>query len=284
MVTVKTTDFRDDVKAALIYYLYLALDTGSAKERTSHFQKLFEVRGNIEWLLMTLGLMESGEELPKDDDSLDRFTSERLKKPDILENYSIAFKDFSSVKNEIAETAEKIIAECNDDDRYERLVEHIDRLLDENPDEITGQASRKYLWVFVMFSISEGILTGEKKKFLKHFSRLAEIDKNILPEMEFTAQSLVELGRKRTLMKSSDESYSKVVKTLVELNSKEQDLQKNLNKLLGADNDADFDVLKEDDSYSEPPFVERLIEGVGYGIADILNGVADAIDDLSMIF
>jgi hypothetical protein len=277
-----------ETRLAAVYALYLALDNEQKQDRDRQFEKLFDIRQNIVWYLNVMGLMEPGEKLPEDSGALDAAVAARLKRPDTLENYSLAFSGFGRKKIGAIRFVDGVIDEGGDD-RHERLAESIDLLLGANPCGAASYAARKCLWVFVMFSVGERILSDRKRKFLRHFCRVAELDASLLPEMETAAKLLVDLGKQRMEAKSSDANYAGVLKTLAELDAGEQALQDRVLALLGkSENESAFE--DDDDAageFEEESFLDKagnavvdVIEGVTDGVVSVIDGFSNAIWDL----
>jgi hypothetical protein len=276
-----------ETRLIAVYGLYLALDNEQKQDRDRQFEKLFDIKKNIAWYLNVLGLMEPGEKLPEDSGALDALVASRLKQPDTLENYSLAFSGFGRKKIETIRFTDGVIDDGGED-RHEQLTETIDLLLSGNPCGIASYAARKCLWVFVMFSVSERILTEKKRKFLRHFCRVAELDSSQLPEMEMTAKLLVDLGKKRMEAKSSEGSYAEVLKTLAALDAEEQSLQDRVIALLGkSENESAFENDDETGDFEEESFLDKagnavidVVEGVTDGVVSVIDGVSNAIWDL----
>jgi hypothetical protein len=277
----------DETRLAAVYALYLALDNEQKQDRDRQFGKLFDIRQNIAWYLNVMGLMEPGEKLPEDSGALDAVVAARLKRPDTLESYTLAFSGFDRKKIEAIRFADGVVDEGGDD-RHEQLIEAIDLLLSGNPCGIASYAARKCLWVFVVFSLSERILSDRKRKFLRHFCRVAELDAPLMPEMETTAKLLVDLGKQRMEAKSSDGNYAAVLKTLAELDAGEQALQDRVIALLGkSENESAFEDDNEAGEFEEESFLDKagnavvdVIEGVTDGVVSVINGFSNAIWDL----
>jgi hypothetical protein len=232
--------------------------------------------------------MEPGENLPDDGRALDALVAARLKQPDKFENYSLAFSAFDRKKNEVIRFADSSVDDGGDD-RHEQLIETIDLLLSAKPCGVTSYAARKCLWVFVVFSVSEGVLTDRKRKFLRHFSRVAELDTSLLPEMEEAAKSIVGIGKKRIEAKASDGSYAAVLATLAGLDGEEQALQRHISGLFGMgegeysseENDEDIGDYEEESFFDKAGnAVVDVIEGVTDGVVSVIDGFTGAFIDL----
>ena len=287
-MNVRTKDISsldDEVKLAAAFYLYLALGNTSAQERTKHFETLFDPRQNIGWFLELLGRLEPGEALPEDIEEFDAFFEGRIKKPDIIENYSFAIPDFSEAKQEAIDFAEGIITSCEDDERYEEISETIDCLLLQDffspYKRMFGlfrnreSSNLKYLWVLTVYSINAGLLTGEKRKYLKHFCRITNIETSVFSGMEEAAKRLIELGRKRKEVLSSSESYKSVRKTLSSLENEEEALQKSIAVLLGLSGDCDEDDEEEDEE--DEDYDNSIGDKIADGVIGVITGVTDAV-------
>jgi hypothetical protein len=303
--------WNDDAKVAAVYYCYLSLDKADDEEKSKHFAALFDIKQNLDWYLSTLGLKAPNEKLPENDSDLETYLKNKLKAPDIAAHcgsflktiifggllplksapyfevpYSLAFDGFSNVKEEIVRYCDDVIAKFADDERYECIVEEMDRFSVDSDSGILSADSRKFLWVFVLYSVSAGIFAGEKLKYLNHLCRITGIDKSVLAEMEEIANSFIALGKKRLEAKSSDEAYAKVVVVFETLDAEEQALHEKVNTLLNAEenteaNDDDGDSC--DEKIYEPYADEDspLLEKIGGATMNILDGIADGLSEFA---
>jgi len=269
----------DEGKISAVYYFYLSLDNVPVSEKQRHFESLFDLRQNLTWYLSTLGLKESGETLPEDDGKLEKYLVEKIKNPEVIEYFSIAMPDFAGFKEDVIRLCEEAINRFEDDERYEGIVEEIDSLLMGSPRGISSYDGRKYLWQFIMYSVSENLLTEQRRRFLKHFARIAGIDKSVLNEMEEAALSFTAIGKKRTEAKTSDAPYSKVIAVLSVIDTEEGDAIKRLYEVYGLSNDdgADETDDEEDDYDDGTPIIEKI----GQGVVDVLDGIADKLSDFA---
>ncbi|GHV72385.1 hypothetical protein AGMMS49928_29170 [Spirochaetia bacterium] len=305
--------WNDDAKVAAILYCYLSLDKTESEEKGKHFTALVDVKQNLDWYLSTVGLKTAGEKLPEDDADLEKYLNGKLKQaglplvhaserlfPTILggkcgakptTDFEVVFSpslvDISDEKEEIVNYYDEVIAKFPDDERYECIVEEMDRLAADSNSGFTTFNSRKFLWGFVIYSVSAGILTGEKQKYLNHFCRITGIDKSVLSEMEETAKSIVALGKKRHEAKASDETYSKVVGVLETLDADEKALHEKVSTLLypgenTEDDGGDGEESSHDKLYGpwaneNSPFLEKVVGTV----CNVLDGIADGLGDLA---
>jgi hypothetical protein len=258
-----------DAKVTAVYYCYLSLDKADSEEKCKHFATLFDVKQNLDWYLSTLGLKTPDEKLSEND-------------ADLEAPYSLAFDGFADVKDEIANYCDELIAKFTDDERYERIVEEMDRLSADSYSGFLSVSARKYLWVFVLYSVSAGILVDEKLKYLNHFCRIVGIDKSVLSEMEEAAKSIIALGKKRLATKASDEAYSKVVSILETLDAEEQTLHEKVNTLLHHEKESDDDESCEEKIYEPWADVDSsLIEKIGGTVMNVLDGIADGLSEFA---
>jgi len=269
----------DEGKISAVYYFYLSLDKVSVDEKQKHFQALFDLRQNLTWYLSTLGLKEDGETLPEDDGRLEKYLVEKIKKPEVIEYFSIAMPDFAGFKDEVIRLCEEAISQFEDEERYEEITEEIDRLLAGSPCGISSYAGRKYLWLFIMYSVSVNLLTEQRRRFLRHFARIAGIDKSLLTEMEEAALSFVSIGKRRIEAKTSEEPYSKVIAVLSIIDTEESDAVQRLNTVIGLSIDEDTD--KSDADSEDYDDGTSIIEKIGQGVVDVLDGIADKLGDFA---
>ncbi|GHT63763.1 hypothetical protein FACS1894110_02160 [Spirochaetia bacterium] len=307
--------WNDDAKVAAIYYCYLSLDKTDSEEKSRCFAELFDTKRNLDWHLSTLGLKSSNEKLPENEIDLEAYLKTKLKVPDIAAHcgnflktiilggllplksspyfevpYSLAFDDFSKVKDEIVKYYDEVIAKFAEDERYECIVEEMDRLSADSYSGFLSPDSRKYLWVFVLYSVSTGILAGEKQKYLNHFCRIIGLDKSVLSEMEETAKSIIALGKKRLEIKASDEAYSKVVGVIETLDAEEQALHEKVGSLIYAfkdteDGGRDGEESSDDKIYE--PYADEdspLLEKIGGTTMNVLEGIANGLEDFASKF
>ncbi|GHU30206.1 hypothetical protein FACS1894172_02970 [Spirochaetia bacterium] len=233
--------WNDDAKVAAIYYCYLSLDKTDNEEKKKHLAALFDPKQNLDWYLSTLGLKRPDEKLPENDNDWEIFWRNNphvlfsiiTQSPSYFEvPDSLAFDNFSNVKEEITKYYNEVIAKFAGHERYECIVEEMDQLATDNYSGFLTFNSREYLWEFVFHSVSAGILAGEKVKYLNHFCRITGLDKSVLSEMEEIAKSIIILGKKRIEAKTSDEPYSKVVGILHTLETEELVLHEKVKNLL----------------------------------------------------
>jgi hypothetical protein len=143
--------WNDEKKVAAIYYCYLSLDKTDRKEKNKQFAALFDKKQNLDWYLAMMGSKAHDAKMP----------------------YSLAFDDFSNAKDEIVKYCDEVISKFSEDERYECIVEEMDRISADSNSGFLSFNSRKFLWGFVLYSVSTGILAGEKVKYLNHLCRIS---------------------------------------------------------------------------------------------------------------
>jgi hypothetical protein len=139
-----------------------------------------------------------------------------------------------------------------------------------------------------MFSVGERILTDRKRKFLRHFCRVAELDGSLLPEMEMAAKLLVDLGKKRLEAKSSNGNYAETLKIFAALDAEEQSLHDKVIAFLGkSENESVFEEDDETGDFEEESFLDKagnavvdVVDGVTDGVVSVIDGFSNAIWDL----
>ncbi|GHV45877.1 hypothetical protein AGMMS49546_32800 [Spirochaetia bacterium] len=304
--------WNDDTKVAAIYYCYLSLDKTEVGEKRRHFSTLFVNKQNLDWYLSTLGQKTPYEKLPENDTDLEGYLKNKLKKPGPLVQsyrvltsaifgklgpsksasvfevpYYLGFDNFSAVKDEIVKYYDEVIAKFPDDERYECIVEEIDRLAEDSNSGFTTFNSRKFLWGFVMYSVSNDILNCEKLKYLNHFCRISGLDKSFLSELIEAAKLFIALGTKRLEAKASNEAYSKVVGVIETLDAEEQALHEKVDSLIYAfkdteDGGRDGEESSDDKIYE--PYADEdspLLEKIGGATMNILEGIANGLEDFA---
>jgi hypothetical protein len=261
--------FDDNRAIASIYYYYLSLDKLDRKKKAKRLNSLFDIRRNSGWYLSALGLKTAGEEVPDADDDLERYLGEKLRNPEILENYSLAFGDFGELRESVITECESELSRIDEEDYYECLVEKIDNLYialtnsnSNNIDNVinrdidflgnavskmwgaevdddllnfprnTFYFSRKHLLCFVIHTLRAGTLADNQRKYLSHFCRFMQIDKSVLSEMEETAKQILEIGAKRRSVQSGDTPQSEIDSALAELEEAEESAQQSVKSLL----------------------------------------------------
>jgi hypothetical protein len=152
----------------------------------------------------------------------------------------------------------------------------MDRLSADSNSGFLSFNSRKFLWDFVLYSVSTGILAGEKVKYLNHLCRITGIDKTVLLEMEEAAKSITALGKKRLEAKASDEAYSKVVDILGMLDAEEQALQEKVNNLLNA---GEIAGAENDEPKKENVIISTINESLASLSEEERNGLGRAIEN-----
>jgi len=271
----------NDAKIAAAFYLYLSLDSVSADEKRKHFEAIFNIRQSLIWYLSTLGLKDRDETVPENEIDLDRYLAGKLKNPEGIENFSIAMSDFDNFKEDIIESCEEAIQGFEKDECYERICEEIDSLIDGSPNGILSYGKLKYLWQFIIYSTSSNLLTTNRRRFLKHFLRIADIEPSIFKEMEETALAFIAIGKKRMDAIKSNETYSKVVATLSAIDTEETNTLKKLYRLFSQVSNESCD---EPENESEGCYRDEdtpIIEKIGWSVVDFLNGIADKLDDFA---
>jgi hypothetical protein len=271
--------WNDDKKMAAVYYCYLSLEDTSGEKKSNRLSALFDTGKNIDWYLSVTGLKTPEEKVPEDDDALQEYVASKLKNLQHIENCTIAFSGFGEVKDEIVKYCDEVIDGFSDDERYDCIVEEIDRLCADSNSGILSFDARKYLWVFVLYSVAENILTDTRRKYLKHFCRIANLDKSLLPEMEEAAKTLTAIGKKRLEAKTSGDSYANVIALLAAYDSEETAAYETVNKLLGIEPISENDEEDDDERFG---VIDDISEAICDGIMTVSDGVSDFINDLAL--
>jgi hypothetical protein len=265
-----------DEKITAAFYYYLSLDKLSSGEKRKHLEALFNIRQSLIWYLTTLGLKDPNETVPEDENYLDKYLAGKIKNPEGIENFSIAMMDFDYFKDKIIKHCEKVISCFEEDEQHERIVEEIDYLLKDSPNGILSYGKLKYLWIFIIYSTGANLLTDNRRRFLKHFIRITDIELSVYKELEEIAHILVAIGKRRIEAKASDKAYSKVVSALSVMDNEESDELKKLFAVLGmysSESDGESEDCYDDDK----PIYEKLrLKALGF-----LEKVADKLDDFA---
>jgi hypothetical protein len=265
-----------DAKIAAAFYFYLSLDKLSSSEQRKHFEALFNIRQSLIWYLSTFGLKDVNEMVPEDEINLDMYLAGKIKNPEGIENFSIAMMDFDYFKEKIIKYCEKAVSGFDDDERHDRIIEEIDYLLKDSPNGILSYDKLKYLWIFIIYSVGASILTDSRRRFLKHFIRITDIERSVYNELEDIANNLAAIGKKRIEAKASDKAYSKVIAALSVMDNEESDVLKRLCVVFGMySNESDGE--SEDCYDDDKPIYEKLrLKALGF-----LEKIADKLDDFA---
>jgi hypothetical protein len=268
----------DEAKIAAVFYCYLSLDKMNIYEKGKHFTALFDIKESMEWYLSTLGLKTPDEKTPGDDGDWQTYLENKLKNPERFAAYSIAYLGFPDVKDEITKYCDEVIDGFSADERYDCIIEEMDRFSADSNSGILSFDSRKYLWVFVMYSISADILSETRRKYLKHLCRIAGLDKSVLPEMEEAARTIIAIGQKRLEAKASNEPYAKVTALLADLDIEETAAQETVDKLLGVEKSEETSDDEDDDDHS---CIEDIADGICNGIYAVTEGITSFIEGIA---
>jgi hypothetical protein len=264
-----------DAKIVAVFYFYLSLDKVSSSEKRKHFEALFNIRQSLIWYLSTFGLKDVNEMVPEDEIKLDMYLAGKIKNPEGIENFSIAMMDFDYFKEKIIKYCEETVNGFDDDERHDRIVEEIDYLLKDSPNGILSYDKLKYLWIFLIYSIGANLLTDKRRRFLKHFIRITDIERSVYNELEDIANNLAAIGMKRIEAKASDKAYSKVIAALSVMDNEESDALKRLCVVFGMyTNESDGESV---DCNDDKPIYEKI----RLKALDFLEKVADKLDDFA---
>jgi hypothetical protein len=300
------SNWGSDEKIAAIFYYYLSLGNDSAEEKVARFSELFDVKKSVEGYLNTMGLLDQGETVPDDDDEVDRFLRKKLPKTEVLEHFCIAFDKFAEVKDEVIRMCEETLAGFADEERYELIVDEIDRLRgvaahsglwNDFPlwwQTLTNSGTldlnvREYLWAFVFASVEKGELSDAQRKFLRHFCRVVGLDKDVLNAMEGVAKQFVTIGKNRKDAKTGTRPYAEVVAELAALDTDEAVAHQTLSTLLGLDSgnageESDGDSTESSDEKIYEPWADEdssVIEKLAGATMNVLDGIADGLSEFA---
>jgi hypothetical protein len=207
-------EWHEQDKYAIIGFLLLNLDKKADKDGMVRFDDLF-------------GLNEAVPEGEEEDDNA---------------------KEQRETRDAVIRECEKFLARLNDAERYDIILDEIDRFIEgEDGYNSTcaiggsyatfGGASTKLtggayvLWDMVKLVLNDIDYNGGKKRLLKHLARKWDIDPAVLPQLETTAKNLAGIARERTEIKVGDRPYREVVEVLARLDAEETEAWIPLKKL-----------------------------------------------------
>jgi hypothetical protein len=164
--------------------------------------------------------------------SVDRPINETdIKKIDELGN---GIEEYAKIKEAIFGECDKALSQSfDDDDRFDVVLEGI--LKAEKTSSVgwvEKAVQKKCLWVLVNLAFYDGSYTENEKRLIRSLMRKWEIDKSILVEMEDSAETLVDLDRHRTWIKTTNYPYEHLDAVVKELDKNQHELVNNISLLM----------------------------------------------------
>jgi hypothetical protein len=216
-------------------------------------------------------------------------------------------------KNELIKARDTIISECEKfiatlyfDNRYDCIVEEIDRFIEggteydstcvigssygscDSAEFLKTAADRLIgdtdcLFPLVKFVIDDADYDGNKRRLLKHIARKWNLANTVLPEIEDIARKLSLIEKEQREAKSSDKPYPEVIEILAALEEQEKAVWEEFQKLSGSTtgDEMSFETEAEDDD-EESNCWEKATESICEGIQSIFGGISDGLNDLAM--
>jgi hypothetical protein len=164
--------------------------------------------------------------------SLDRPISEAdIKKIDELGSN---VEGYSGIKKSIFNECEKILSRSLDDnDRFDVIMEEILKTGNASFVDLPKEAGQKRcLWILVNLALYDGMYSENEKKIIRSLMRKWEIDKSILIEMEDSAETLVEVDKNRSWIKTTNYPYDYVDSVVKEMDKNQHELTNNISLLM----------------------------------------------------
>jgi hypothetical protein len=143
---------------------------------------------------------------------------------------------------------DKIIGECEDlisqsfdsTDRYDVIFEGINKIVGNSSNQPFGLLGhpkdyvdkKQCLWILVNLAYFDGSYTDSERKLIRALVRKWEIDKSILIEMEDTAETLIELNKHKTWIKTTNYPYDYVAGVIKEMDKNQEELSSNISLLM----------------------------------------------------
>ena len=162
------------------------------------------------------------------------------------EEYSDA-KSKREARDTIVKECETFLDKLDSDERYDAVVEEIDRFIQGDHShskcniggcyqtfgviparKLDGGAHR--IWWLIQLVISDADYAGNKRRVLKNLARKWDVDSAVLPILERSAKLLPEIIKKRQELSESGLPHNEVVKKLARLDTEEKELWKQLKK------------------------------------------------------
>jgi hypothetical protein len=166
-------------------------------------------------------------------------------------------------RDAVVRECEKFLENLRDDERYDVIQDEIDRFIEgedgHNLQCAIGGSYRTFstfggqnrldggnyrLWDLVKLAVFDDDYEGNKKRLLKHLARKWNLDGTVLPALEDAAKTLTAVARERRELAESDRPFREVKSLLLELETREQEAWKKLEKL-GVDKNRDISAIGE---------------------------------------
>jgi hypothetical protein len=237
-------------------------------------------------------------------------------------------------RDAVVRECEKFLDSLHEDGRYAAVRDDIDKFIEGedgyNLKCTIGDSYRTFggtyrgkleggnyrLWDLVKLVVFDGDYNGNKRRLLKHLARKWDIDGSVLPALEDTAKTLSAITRERRELTESDKPFREVTALLLELETREKDAWKKLEKL-GVDKDRDVSAIGEtmrgmtnatlslvgmlnpdfkaaldeedndeeedvegnedEEEYEEPGIGEKIVNGIGDGICFGIEKATDIV-------
>lgn len=126
------------------------------------------------------------------------------------------------------EVKDTVISECNavlssiskDENRYDIIIENLDKALSEKADsDENGIWPRYLLWNMLAIAYSDNDFSEDEKRFTDHTARMLNIDKSVYTEMIQYISTAIAVQKELEELETSDRPYSEI-RPLVEENEK----------------------------------------------------------------
>ena len=172
------------------------------------------------------------------------------------------------------EKKDEVISQCDtflfsitdDSEQYDIIMEEIDMIVaEENCAEIES------LWILVKFVIDDADYSGNKKRLLRHLARKWGIEAETLKTLEDSAKTMSAIEQERETLTASDKPYREVCTELAALDARKAETLAAVYVLWG---EATITADKSDNGDYE---AESVLDKVGDGVVDVIQGVADGV-------
>ncbi|MBT1175281.1 TerB family tellurite resistance protein [Bifidobacterium sp. LC6] len=193
------------------------------------------------------------------------------------------------------EYADRLVHSCDDylsqyagkdDDRYDVIVEGVDKALSKHADSVDGVASRLLLWNMLAVAYADGDFDQAERKLIRHIARTVIKERSIYPEMEHLMRAAQSVREELAWITSSNRPYAEVQPVVETLREREEAIQLAATQLVADEmvpqapeamtvqKDV-FDIAKENVDKAVSPVVGQVQQGVQEAADTVKHAVAN---------
>jgi hypothetical protein len=141
---------------------------------------------------------------------------------------------YDGIRKSLFNECEKVLSQSFDDtDRFDVIMEGILKTGNASFAGLPKEAEQKRcLWILVNLALYDGVYSETEKKLIRSLMRKWEIDKSILIEMEDSAETLIEVDKHRSWIKTTNYPYDYVDSVVKEMDKNQHELANNISLLM----------------------------------------------------